>query len=210
MNTRNLVSSQAAVTATSMAAPIVPAQLRMRELLDEDWRRLLEFSGYPQRPRRFLDNFAPRFASVAMIRYAQRLHARGWPRLAKLVGLINFIVFGIEVPASLNIGAGLVIPHTHGTIIGAGYVGRGVTIYQQVTLGAKFADFGFDPAKRPHVCDGVVITAGAKILGPVRIGEGAIIGANAVVLKDVPPNGVAVGVPARILERDRENEDGAA
>jgi serine O-acetyltransferase len=193
-----------------MSAPTDQPDLRLRALLDHDWRRFLEFSGQPLRPRRWQDSFAPRFASVTLIRRAQRLHARGFRRLAKLTSMINFIIFGIEVPPRLNIGPGLVIPHTYGTIIGAGHIGRNVTIYQQVTLGAKVADFAFDPAKRPHVCDGVVITAGAKILGPVRIGEGAVVGANAVVLHDVPPMSVAVGVPARILERTRESEDGAA
>jgi serine O-acetyltransferase len=190
--------------------PALADPMRLRGLLDADWRRYLEYSGRPFRKRRWRDNFAPRFASVAIIRYAQRLDARGFAGLAKLTSLWNFILFGIEVPSGLQIGPGLVIPHTHGTIIGAGHIGCNVTIYQQVTLGAKLADFDFDPAKRPHVSDGVTITAGAKILGPVRIGEGAVIGANAVVLRDVPPNCVAVGVPARILERNTENQDGAA
>jgi serine O-acetyltransferase len=184
--------------------------MRLRELLDADWRRYLQFSGQPPRPRRWRDSLGPRFAAVALIRYAQRLHARGFRRLARLASLANFIIFGLEVPASLAIGPGLVIPHTQGTIIGAGHIGCDVTIYQQVTLGAKLADFDFDPAKRPHVGDGVVITAGAKILGAVRLGDGAVIGANAVVLRDVPPNAVAVGVPARILERQALGEDGAA
>jgi serine O-acetyltransferase len=192
-----------------MSVPTDPPALRLHALLDEDWRRLLEFSGQPVRPRRWRDGFAPRFASVALIRHAQRLHARGFRRLAKFTSLVNFVIFGIEVPPRLTIGPGLVIPHTHGTIIGAGHIGCGVTIYQQVTLGAKLADFNFDLTKRPYICDRVTITAGAKILGPVRIGEGAVIGANAVVLCDVPPMSVAVGVPARILERARDGKEGA-
>jgi serine O-acetyltransferase len=184
--------------------------MRLRELLDADWRRYLEFSGQPPRPRRWADGFSPRFAAVTLIRYAQRLHARGYGRLAKLVSLFNFVLFGMEVPPGLAIGPGLVIPHTQGIIIGAGYIGRDVTIYQQVTLGAKLADFDFDPARRPHVGDRVVITAGAKVLGPVRLGEGAIIGANAVVVRDVPPNTIAVGIPARILERSAANGDETA
>jgi serine O-acetyltransferase len=181
--------------------------VRLRDLLDADWRRYLEFSGQKLRARRWRDGFSPRFAAVALIRRAQRLHACGYPRLAKLTSLANFVLFGMEVPPSLAIGPGLVIPHTQGTIIGAGHVGRNVTIYQQVTLGAKLADYEFDPKKRPYVGDGVVITAGAKILGPVRIGDGALIGANAVVVRDVPPNTIAVGVPARIIERSSADAD---
>ncbi|HEY8509889.1 MAG TPA: hypothetical protein VIL32_16110, partial [Steroidobacteraceae bacterium] len=94
--------------------------------------------------------------------------------------------------------------------IGAGYIGRNVTIYQQVTLGAKLADFEYDVGQRPHVCDGVVITAGAKVLGGVRLGERAIIGANAVVLSDVPADCVAVGVPARIIGPRQQGRDDEA
>lgn len=175
--------------------------MRLSQLLDSDWDRLLEVSHEPQRPRRLRSHFSPRFACVVLIRVAQRLHARGWPRLARVASLVNFIIFGIEVPARLGIGPGLVIPHTQGTILGAGHIGSNVTIYQQVTLGAKFADYNFDPALRPYVCDGVTITAGAKVLGAVRLGERSIVGANSVVLTDVPPDSLAVGVPAHIVPR---------
>lgn len=187
---------------------VPPASLRLRQLLDADWQRLIEFSQEQSRPRSWKHSFSPRFACVVLIRVAQRLHARGWRRLAKLFSFCNFAVFGIEVPARIEIGPGLVIPHTVGTIIGAAYIGSNVTIYQQVTLGAKLADFAFDPAKRPHVGDHVVITAGAKILGPVRLGERAIVGANAVVLRDVPADCIAVGVPARIVARRQADAAG--
>jgi len=175
--------------------------MRLRELLDADWARLREFSREPPLPRRFTHGFSPRFAAVALIRLAQRLHARGYGRLAKLASLVNFVIFGIEVPARLEIGPGLVIPHTQGTIIGAGHVGRNVTIFQQVTLGAHLAEFGFDPSQRPHVCDGVIIGAGAKVLGPRRLGDNCLVGANAVVLIDVPPGALAAGVPAVIVRQ---------
>jgi serine O-acetyltransferase len=183
--------------------------VRRRELLDADWRRLLEFSGEPYRPRRWTHAFSPRFASVVLIRTAQRLDARGFRALARGVALVNFVVFGIEVPSRLDIGPGLVIPHTQGTIIGAGHIGKNVTIFQQVTIGARLAEFRFDYAARPHVGDGVVVGAGAKVLGPIRLEENAVVGANAVVLKDVPRGCLAVGVPARIVERTDTTADGA-
>lgn len=169
------------------------------EILDADWERLKVFAGEEPTRRRRRACFSSRFACVSLVRTAQCLHRSGWRRLAKLVSLANFVIFGIEVPAQLPIGPGLIIPHSHGTIIGAGYIGCNVTIYQQVTFGGKLADFGYNPEARPHLCDGAIITSGAKVLGPVRIGVGAIIGANAVVLKDVPDHAVAVGVPAKII-----------
>lgn len=172
----------------------------LREYLDADWSRLHEFAGLPAKKRRFRDNFSPRFAPVYLLRKAQHAFFNGRHKRAKLFSLINFLLFGLEVPARLKIGPGLVLPHTSGTILGAGEIGKNVTIYQQVTLGAKIADFEYDPKVRPRVGDNVLITAGAKIIGPVSIGDGAIIGANAVVLADVPSRHLAIGVPATARE----------
>lgn len=173
----------------------------LSRLLDADWKRLLEVSGRSPRTRRLLDSFSPRFAAVVLLRLAERSHVRGWRRLAKLASLVNFTLFGIEVAVELEIGGGLVLPHTQGTVIGAASIGENVTIFQQVTLGAKSADFSYERATRPRIGPGVVIATGAKVLGPVEIGPGATVGANAVVLDDVPPGALAVGVPARIVER---------
>lgn len=171
--------------------------MKLREYLDADWARLLEFGGQPIVRRRWRNNFSPRFAPVYFLRIAQRLHQKNATRLAKVFSFANFLIFGLEVPARLEIGSGLVLPHTHGTILGAGRIGRNVTIYQQVTLGARFADFDYIVDQRPDIADGALITAGAKIIGGVRIGKNARIGANAVVTKDVPDDHIAVGVPAQ-------------
>ena len=175
---------------------------RLQQLLDDDWARLGELGGQPPRPRRWIHHVSPRFAPVSLIRHAHALHAAGWRRAAKVVQLVNFVVFGLEVPASLEIGGGLVLPHTHGTIVGAAAIGRNVTLFQQVTLGATTLDFAYTPALRPVVEDGVTITAGAKVLGAVTLGRGCVVGANAVVLGDVPAGSLAVGVPARIVHSD--------
>jgi len=184
--------------------------MHLREILDADWSRLLEVSRRPSRARRCLDSFSPRFASVVLIRVASSLHAAGWRRLARLPSLVNFVLFGIEVPASVTIGPGLVLPHTQGTVIGAAQVGRNVTVFHQVTLGAKAADFSFDRSQRPRIGDGVILSVGAKVLGPVHVGDGAVIGANAVVLHDVPAGATAVGIPARVMGCADGRQDGDA
>ncbi|HIJ70842.1 MAG TPA: hypothetical protein HPP87_05695 [Planctomycetes bacterium] len=99
-----------------------------------------------------------------------------------------------------RIGPGLQLPHPNGVVIGAGVtIGEGVTIYQQVALGGRGkVGFKADASDYPQIGSFVTIYAGAKIIGAIKIGPGSHIGANAVVLKDVPADSVAVGVPAKI------------
>jgi serine O-acetyltransferase len=177
--------------------------MRLREYLDADWARLCVLSSPQPRKRKVSDTLHPRFAPVVLLRCAQVLHASGWHRVSKIFSLINVIIFGMEVPASLDIGPGLIITHTHGIVLGAASIGCNVTIYQQVTLGALAADFRFEPSLRPTVEDDVVLAAGAKVLGSVRVGSGSTVGANSVVLCDVPAHHIAVGVPARVQPKAR-------
>jgi len=179
---------------------------RLSSILDADWARLAHLSGAALRRRRFRHAFSPRFAPVTLIRLAHVLHAAGWSRLAKLPALANFVVFGIEVPPRLEIGPGLVLMHTQGTVLGAARIGANVTLYQQVTLGAKVMDFAYTPALRPVVEDEVVVSAGAKVLGGLTLASRSVVGANAVVLEDVPADHLAVGVPARNIPARRDGE----
>jgi serine O-acetyltransferase len=173
----------------------------MRELLDADWARLARLQGRPDARRRFGSNFSPKFAPVALLRVAHSLAASGWPRLANCFRFLNMTFFGLEAPNQLPIGPGLILPHTQGTVLGAARIGCNVTIFHQVTLGSLTADYGYDLRLRPVVEDEVTISAGAKILGGITLGKGSTIGANAVVLEDVPAETVAVGVPARVIAR---------
>lgn len=175
------------------------SEMNRRQLLDADWARLRSIMGLPATARPWRASLSPRFAAVALLRTAQRLHARGWRRVAKIPSLVNFLVFGIEVPPSLQIGPGLILPHPQGVILGAAIMGANVTVYQQVTFGAKIADWSYDRSTRPIVEDDVVVTAGARVLGPIRLGRGCVVGANAVVIDDVPPGAIVGGVPARVL-----------
>lgn len=108
-------------------------------------------------------------------------------------------VYGIELPYTVALGRRVVIEHQGGIVIhGATRIGDGCVIRQNCTLGLRSLD-RLDDA--PHLAENVQVGAGAAILGAVRIGAGAAIGANAVVLEDVPPCALAIGVPARIRAR---------
>lgn len=181
----------------------------LQEYLDADWSRLSAVSSPVPRHRRMTDAFHPRFAPVVLLRCAQSLHQRGWRRLAKLCSLANVLLFGLEVPATLEIGPGLIVTHTNGIVLGAASIGRNATIYQQVTLGALEADFRFDPLVRPIIEDDVTLAAGAKVLGRVTVCTGSTVGANAVVLADVPPHHIAIGVPARVQPKKQPGRDQA-
>jgi serine O-acetyltransferase len=133
---------------------------------------------------------------VVLIRLSQYLYSKNFFRLSKLVSLINFQLFKLEVSSKTTIGKGLVIPHTLGIVLGAAKIGRNVTIYQQVTVGAKHLDFNFAPHLRPIIGDNVTLGSGCKVLGSVIVSDNSIVGANSVVVKDVPPGHLAIGVPA--------------
>lgn len=106
--------------------------------------------------------------------------------------------YGIELPYSAEVGAGVVFEHQSGIVIhGNAVIGDGCYIRQGVTIGNRRLEFPFEA---PVLGKRVNVGAGAKILGKVVIGDDAVIGANAVVLKDVPPHGLAVGVPAKIVD----------
>jgi serine O-acetyltransferase len=139
----------------------------------------------------------PRYFPVLLVRLSAMCYRHALSRpLAFLFSAINMVLFGLEVTPRCQIGGGLLLPHTVGTVIGAIEIGGNATIFQGVTLGSKALDFGYDPGKRPILGDNVVIGAGAKVLGGIRIGTGAVVAANSLVLSDVPENARVMGVPA--------------
>jgi serine O-acetyltransferase len=145
--------------------------------------------------------FSPRFFPVLLCRLAYLFYRYRLIPLAKAVSLLNFFLFGIEVGIKCEIGKGIFFPHTSGTVIGALSIGKNATIYQGVTIGARELDFCYLEASRPIIGDDVVISTGAVILGAVRIGDRSRIGANSVVLTSIPDDVLAVGAPARVIER---------
>lgn len=138
--------------------------------------------------------------------WAYRVAHRMWrePALrlpARLLSQAVRAATGIEIHPGAQLGRRLFIDHGMGVVVGeTAAVGDDVVLFHGSTLGGKTMRQG---KRHPTLGDGVVVGAGAKILGPVWIGDGAQIGANAVVVKDVPPGATAVGVPAVVRERPR-------
>ncbi len=109
---------------------------------------------------------------------------------------------GIEIHPGATIGRRFFIDHGMGVVIGeTAEIGDDVTLYHGVTLGGTSWKEG---KRHPTLGNGVVVGAGAKVLGPIHIGDGAKIGSNAVVVKDVPPGATAAGIPARILDQEKK------
>src|SRR3546814_7890766 len=104
------------------------------------------------------------------------------------------LVTGVQTCALPIFGRGLVLPHPGGLVLGSASIGDNVTIFQNVTLGARHFDGGYNLSRRPVLHARVTVGAGAVILGPVTIGEGATVAANSLVLADVPPGYTAMGV----------------
>jgi serine O-acetyltransferase len=148
-----------------------------------------------------------RHPGAARHRVAHALHQAGVPALPRAIWrLPRGPLTGIEIHPAASIGEGLFIDHGSGVVIGeTADIGSDVTLYQGVTLGGT----GFSTGKRhPTIEDNVTIGSGAKLLGPITIGHGAKIGANSVVVIDVPANATVVGVPGHPVRVDGKRVEG--
>jgi serine O-acetyltransferase len=139
-------------------------------------------------------------------RVAHALDAAGLPVVPRALAHVARVVTGIEIHPAAQVGNGLFVDHGSGVVIGeTAEIGTDVTIYQGVTLGGT----GFSTGKRhPTVQDNVTIGAGAQLLGPITVGHGAKIGANAVVIHDVPPNSTVVGNPGHPVRVEGRRPEG--
>lgn len=140
----------------------------------------------------------PGFRALCLYRAAHAFWKRGMKALAGYLSYRARIKYDVDIHPAAEIGEGFFIDHGSGTVIGeTAEIGDDVTVYQGVTLGGNGKEKG---KRHPTVGDGVVVYAGAKVLGAVRIGDHAVIGAGSVVLTDVPPHATVVGVPGRIIK----------
>lgn len=120
--------------------------------------------------------------------------------LGRFIAHVGRFLTGIEIHPGASIGLGLFIDHGIGVVIGETcQIGENVTIYQGVTLGGTSLE---KKKRHPTIGNGVVIGAGATILGPIKVGDNSRIGSGSVVVKEVPPNSLVVGVPGQVIYRD--------
>ena len=141
----------------------------------------------------------PSFKVMLSYRRAHRLYEKGRYFRARRISQKAARKTGIEIHPGARIGKGLFIDHGSGVIIGeTTIIGDNVTLYQGVTLGGTGKETG---KRHPTLCDNVMVSAGAKVIGSFTIGENSKIGAGSVVLEEVPPNCTVVGVPGRIVKR---------
>ena len=142
----------------------------------------------------------PGFHAVVVHRLTHRLWLWRVPFVPRMLSQMARAATGIEIHPGAMIGRGLFIDHGFGVVIGeTAELGENVTLFQGVTLGGTGKEKG---KRHPTLRNNVVVGAGAKVLGSIVIGDGVRIGANAVVIRDVPANAVVVGVPGRIVRHE--------
>jgi serine O-acetyltransferase len=138
----------------------------------------------------------PGFHALLFHRLGHFLWGHRWRLSARLISYIGRMVTGIEIHPGARIGKRLFIDHGMGVVIGeTADIGDDCTLYQDVTLGGTSLEKGHK--RHPTLGNGVIVSSGAQVLGPFRVGDGARIGAQAVVLSEVPPGATMVGIPAR-------------
>lgn len=169
----------------------------------EDLRRWADLTIQPHDGTPSAVHLGPRTAIALMWRYpaiwATAIYrASHWCHLHRvrvlptLLQRLNMLLFGIEIASGMEIGPGLYIPHPYGTVLMATRIGANATFIHSVTLGMR------NTWEFPVLGHGVLVGAGARVLGGITLGDGCSVGANAVVIGDVPAGATAIGVPARV------------
>lgn len=147
----------------------------------------------------------PGLHALMFYRLAHGVWRRGFLVVGRFISHLGKILTGIEIHPGAQIGRRLFIDHGTGVVIGeTAVVGDDVTLYQGITLGGTSLHKG---KRHPTLEDGVIVGSGAQVLGPITVGAGARIGANAVVLNDVPKGVTMVGIPARMVMRRTKQQE---
>lgn len=179
------------------------------ESLRLDVRRLVR--GHPSRAKRLAVVLTNRgFQAVLLYRLSHALWRARVPLLPMVLTRLCQHLYAVDIAYQAELGPGVVIVHGFGLVVGAEVKVEGdCCLFHGVTLGDRGSEWvGSDRTDgHPYVERGVMFGAGAKVLGPVRVGRNSVVGANAVVLRDVPPCSVAAGVPARVVGRRPEMDE---
>jgi len=167
-------------------------------ILNKDWARLVSFSNLKLSSEfklKYILNY--KFLPVILIRTAFFTSGKFCSIPSKLCLFILHLFYNIEYTTKCAIGPGLVLPHPNSIIIGAYKIGNNTTIFNEVTIGAKYPDPDFIPDFRPILKDNCNIFCGARVLGSIVLSDRCSVGANSVVLKDCDIDSVYAGIPAR-------------
>ena len=142
----------------------------------------------------------PGLHAIWLHRIAHHFYLKGWVVFPRLLNTFSRFLTGIDIHPGAKLGPGLFIDHGMGLVIGeTAELGSNVTLYQGVTLGGTGKEKG---KRHPTIGNNVVVSSGAKVLGSFKVGDNSKIGSGSVVLKEVPPNSVVVGVPGRVVTRN--------
>lgn len=142
----------------------------------------------------------PGLHAIWLHRIAHYFYLKGWVVFPRLLNTFSRFLTGIDIHPGAKLGPGLFIDHGMGLVIGeTAELGSNVTLYQGVTLGGTGKEKG---KRHPTIGNNVVVSSGAKVLGSFKVGDNSKIGSGSVVLKEVPPNSVVVGVPGRVVTRN--------
>lgn len=169
---------------------------RRREFQPEDGQPLTTSLSFKE--ALILLYLHPALWATAIYRMARWCHVHRVRVLPTLLTRLNMFLFGVEIGAMVPIGPGFYLAHPVGVVIIARRIGANASFIGSNTVGMR------NEWEFPEIGDAVLIGVGARILGAVRVGDGAKIGANAVVVEDVPAGATAVGIPARVLERRKD------
>jgi len=172
--------------------------------LKDDLRAALERDPAAVSPLQVM-MFYPGFHAIVLHRLAHRLHNGGLFWLPHMISWLNRFFTGVEIHPGAQIEKGFFIDHGMGVVIGeTTRIGSHVTLYQGTVLGGVGRERG---KRHPDIANRVMVGAGAKVLGPIRVGEDSKVGAGAVLLQSIPPGSTAVGVPAQVVNRNCAKDD---